>query len=294
MKTLETLALVLSCVSTAASWTTTNYWLTRTVTTNLKTPTVTSVAVFPTGAVSPTESKTSTSLFTSVGYTLKLTVFDLFLAPSAAVCTLSRLNCGPPVVTHTTGIITTTYWAPVPISNPSSCTETSFSYTAASTILLPSVWIRDAATQATQSENAQLVTTTVKTISTNMGGQEVTTTVCDVYLRSEGVFGVTYVAESTLLTECVNPRVYSCSSLSSALAAGAGIVGAQTTCVDPNLGYPPTGIAAAAGPGPTTDSSDPTKAAGAPSPTKSSGAEALGVSAIAVGGALAAVVGWLA
>ncbi|KAK3387895.1 hypothetical protein B0H63DRAFT_471117 [Podospora didyma] len=296
MRALAILPVLLTCVSTVAAWTTTNHWQTSLITTNPKTPTTRSVAVYPTGAASPYSTNTSTTLFTSVGYTLVLTVFDLFYSPSAAVCTLSRLSCGPPpVYKTTTGSITTTYWAPVPISAPASCTQTSFSYTAASTILLPDVWISDFATQATQSAHAALVTTTIKTISTNLGGQAVTTTVADVYLKADAVFGVTYIAEKTLLTECVNPRVHTCSLLSIASTGGAGIVPGSKTCEPTDLPYPP--ITAAAVVGGNGGGAGSTGAAGAPGPassTKSGGAGMTEVSPIVlVAGSLIALLAWI-
>jgi hypothetical protein len=135
-------------------------------------------------------------------------------------------------------------------------------------VLLPDAWISDAAEQATQSVEALLVTTYVTTLSTNMGGQAVTTTVCDVYLRSDAAFGVEYVAESTILTECMDPRDYFCRQFSSAISEGAGIVGTKTTCERTGQTYPPTAVA------------------GAASPTKSSGASDSGVPLMAWMGSL--------
>lgn len=278
MRLLRVFCAVLSCTSMVAAWTSTNHWQTSLLT-GYKTPTQTSISVFPTGSDSATSTTTSTSLFTSGGYTLLLTVYDLFYPPSAAVCTAGRAftTCGPtPALSRTTGTsITTRYWAPVRIANPTSCTKTSFGYTTASTVALPSAWIDGVAQQATQSVEALLVTTYVKTLSTNMGGQAVTTTVCDVYLRTDAILGGIYTAESTLLTECVDPRDYSCRQLSSALTAGAGIVGTKTTCDRTGQTYPPVAVAGAASP---TD--------GAPRPTSSSGASAWGPSSIVLWGSL--------
>src|SRR2546423_3710976 len=270
MKIFAILPMVLSRISTAAAWTTTDHWQTSLIT-GFKSMITNSIPVYPTGAVSATSTNTSTSLFTSLGYTLVLTAYDLFYAPSAAVCTLSGLEpCGPtPALSETSGSITTTYWAPVLIANPTSCTKTSFEYTTASTVLLPSAWISDAAQQATQSVEALQVTTYVSTLSINMGGQAVTTTVCDVYLRSEAASGISYVAESTILTECMDPRDYYCRQFSSAMSEGAGFVGStKTTCDRTGQTYPPTAVA------------------GAASPTKSSGASGLGFSLMALGGSL--------
>lgn len=270
MKTFTILPVLYSCIRTVAAWTTTNHWQTSVATGNPIT-TTTSIAIYPTGAVSATSTNTSTSLFTSGGYKLALTVFDLFYEPNVAVCTRSRLSpCGPtPNLSRTSDSITTTYWAPVLIANPTSCTKTSFAYTTASTVVLPSLWILDAAQQATQSVQALVVTTYISTLSTNLGGQAVTTTVCDVYLRGDAVLGVPYVAESIILTECVDPRDYRCRQLSSAIAAGAGITG-NPTCDRTEQAYPPTAVA------------------GAINPTKSSGASCFSPVALSVSMAVSA------
>lgn len=280
MKPFAIVPVLLSCICTAVAWTTTNYWQTSLVT-YYKPATTTSIAVWPTGAVSAISTNTSTSQFTSGGYTILLTVYDVFYAPSAAVCTRSGIkSCGPtPVLSRASGTITTSYWAPLLIANPRSCTKTSFEYTTASTVVLPSVWIDGIADQATQSVEALLVTTYVKTLSTNMGGQAVTTTVCDVYLRTDAVTGIPYLAESTILTECVDPRDYYCQAFSSAMTGGAGYVGTKTTCERSGQVYPPTVIAAGA-------SSTTTGAAGAAATSsKSSAARAFAFSPV-FGGSL--------
>ncbi|KAH8879088.1 hypothetical protein GQ53DRAFT_849853 [Thozetella sp. PMI_491] len=217
MKANALFIVVLSCAHIAATWSTTNHWQT-TLTTWNKQATASSISVYPIGSVSATSANISTSLFTSMSYTLVLTVHDLFYASDASVCTRNGLkSCGPTpaLSSKTSGAITTTYWTPVPISNPASCTKTSFDYTTASTILLPSPWITDVAEQATQSVHAVLVTTYVSTLGTNLGNQAVTTTVCDVYLRSEAASGDNYVAEASIASQCMDPRDYYCQALSS-------------------------------------------------------------------------------
>ncbi len=300
MKSFLLLPTVLSLLDTAAAWSSTNYWQTSLITSG-KTASTTSISVLPTGTDTATASTSSTTTFTSGGLTILLTVYDLFYRPSAAVCTPSRVltPCGPtPTLSRVTATtITTTYWAPVHLANPTSCTKTSFDYTTASTVALPSQWIPDIAQQATQSVEALLVTTYVKTLSINMGGQAVTTSVCDVYLRTDAVLAVIYTAESSLLRECVDPRDYACNQLTSALAQGAGVVGTKTTCERSGQTYPPVAAAAGGGSGSGSGSGSgnggagATGTAGAASPTKSSAAGAVGVPRAVVGGVMG-VVGW--
>ena len=45
-------------------------------------------------------------------------------------------------------------------------------------------------TQATESAEALAITTFVATMSTNLGGQAVTTSICEVYLKSDAIMGV--------------------------------------------------------------------------------------------------------
>ncbi|KAJ4118622.1 hypothetical protein NW765_017509 [Fusarium oxysporum] len=89
--------------------------------------------------------------------------------------------------------------------------------------------------QATDSSLVELVTTYVSTISTNLGGQAVTTSRCDVYFNAEAV-PVGYpdigIDGESLLSECVDPRRSHCTEDGENDAAtGAG------GCKGP---YPPT------------------------------------------------------
>lgn len=279
MKAFAVLPIVLSCVNTAAAWSKSNHWTTSLIT-GWGDPVTSTVEVTPTGAVSATSTATSTTSLVWVGadYTFEVTVYDLFYPATAEVC---RSKC--PTSSTTSNDITTTYWVPVQISNPTSCTKTSFDYTTVSTIRLPpTLQISDAAQQATQSVEALFVTTYVSTLSTNKGGQEVTTTVCDVYLRSDAVSGVSVdLFQSSILNECMDPRDYYCQQYSEAISL-ASLASTTTsphaTCEPSGQTYPPTAIAGAATGAATT---------GAASPTKSSGAGGLRVSPTEFGVSLA-------
>jgi hypothetical protein len=152
----------------------------------------------------------------AAGYTLQVTVTDLFYADNASgLCTTGIVAspCLPSTgATSTTDAsIKTTYFAPVAISNPASCTRTSFAYTTATPIFLLDVTtaLPNPAEQATQSAQALLVTTYVSTLSTNLGGQEVTASICEVYLREGAVAGIN--PDTKVQSECIDPRSYACS-----------------------------------------------------------------------------------
>lgn len=218
------IGLALLWVNAAAAWSLTNHWQT-TVHTRASTSFVTSsISVIPTGAATPVSSNISTTLVTDgVGggllpdqYTFEVTVTDLIYADDASgICTASRASCSPstsPTPTTTSSTITTNYYAPVAISNPASCTRTSFAYTTARSIRLHDVStdIPGFGEQATQPAHALLVTTYVSTLGTNLGGQDVTTSVCEVYLRDGAVAGGVG-PDTGAHFECVDPRVHACS-----------------------------------------------------------------------------------
>lgn len=236
-----------TCIGTAAAWGVTHHWRTLVVGNQTDAPT-TSIAVYPTGSAKATSTNTSTSLLIKGEYTYPLTIFDLFYPPSAAVCTLQSTGppCGPSALqtSSTNDAITTSYLAPVLIANPTSCTKTSFAYTVASSIDLPTPWVTDAAAQATKPELAALVATGVYTLRTNLGGQAVVQTICSVYLRSGVVLGVSAKAESTLLTECVDPRDLSCPTPTPDNRPDFGggrrvVTGPWITCAHVEEPYPP-------------------------------------------------------
>jgi hypothetical protein len=127
--------------------------------------------------------------------------------------------------------IQTNYYIPVTVSNPQTCTLTDFTYTDTVGIMLPSSLVP----RATESDLALLVTTYESTIRTNLGGQPVTTSICDVYFKSDAV-PVTVdgigIDPRGLLSECVDPREHMCNEPGqNSAATGSG------GCVGP---YPPT------------------------------------------------------
>lgn len=129
--------------------------------------------------------------------------------------------------------ISTNYYLPLTISNLPSCTQTEYTYTESVEVWLPSTLTA----QATDGSLAMFVTTYTSTISTNLGGQPVTATVCDVYLRGDAVPGAQEgFVDDYYLTECVDPRHSTCSGGQNTEATGSG------GC---NGMYPPTGAAQA-------------------------------------------------
>jgi len=217
-----------------------------------------SILVFPTsGTPTPISSNVSTTQYTTAAagpfmlsrHTYEVTVTDLFFAddaPGLCISTGFPRCTPPPTFFPTTSSITTNYWHPMVIANPSSCTLTTYAYTTRQTVdpeRLDSV-IPGAAAQATvtgDAGEAQLVTTWVSTKSTNLGGQAVTTTVCDVYLKDGAVGGVSPGYELEPMSQGVDPRVYSCSvTINNTPTATCEVTG-QT--------YPPTAESAQGGGG---------------------------------------------
>jgi hypothetical protein len=219
MTTISLLSLILMCVSTSVGWTRSDHWQIAVTTSRDGSVLTSSIAVYPTASVSATSTNTSTTLVSGSmldveALTYQVTVTDLFYPPGAPVC-LSNFfgTCGPTPTFAISGSITTNYYAPVVVSNPSSCTKTSFLYTTSQTIF-PEIMISsipDVIDQATGSAEALLVTTYVVTLSTNLGGQAVTTSVCDVYLKGDAVLGLVPYEEEYPLSQCVDPRAFSCS-----------------------------------------------------------------------------------
>ncbi|RYP20883.1 hypothetical protein DL765_002533 [Monosporascus sp. GIB2] len=213
------IGMLLLWVSTAAAWSRTDHWQTTVRSRGSTSPVTSSISVIPTGAATPISSKVSTTLVTegAVGgfpakyYTIEVTVTDLFYADTASGLCAQFASCSPTPTLRTSSSITTEYYAPVAISNPVSCTRTSFAYTTAKSIFLPDVSaaIPNFAEQATQSAQALLITTYVSTLSTNLGGQDVTTSICEVYFREGAVTGVD--ADTRAHSECVDPRIHDCS-----------------------------------------------------------------------------------
>jgi hypothetical protein len=218
--------LLLSGVTTAAAWSHTDHWQATTVVSHFIYRSTTifdtlSIPVIPTGAATPISSNVSTTLVTAFDghlgndYTFEVTVTDLFYAHDATgLCSPFLEVCRPSRTRPAPGIgetITTNYYVPVVISNPVSCTRTSFAYTTAKSLSpLPTVSsILEFDQQATQSAHALAVTTYVSTLGTNLADEYVTTTVCDVYLREGAVGGVG--PDTGVHSQCVDPRVQECS-----------------------------------------------------------------------------------
>ncbi|KAK4119281.1 hypothetical protein N657DRAFT_650396 [Parathielavia appendiculata] len=202
---------LLLLAGTAAAWSRTDHWQTAVQTRGFRSTsfTTSSISVVPTDAATPIASNISTSLMSG----FEVTVTDLFYASNASgLCTPPLEDCNPSTTPRTTtsSTITTKYYALVVISNPASCTRTSFAYTSARSLDRPSATdMPDFEEQATQSAHALAVTTYVSTLSTNLGGQDVTTSVCEVYLR-EGAL-VDIEPDDGVHFDCVDPRVYYCS-----------------------------------------------------------------------------------
>ncbi|KAJ5623933.1 hypothetical protein N7510_000242 [Penicillium lagena] len=116
--------------------------------------------------------------------------------------------------------ITTNYFAPYVISNPTSCTKTMFTYTDSIGVSLPN----ELMAQATDATAAMFVTTYISTVSTDLGGQAVTTTRCDVYLNAEAVpaHGYDLGSDGYFAEECVDPRRSTCSPGENQAATGSG------------------------------------------------------------------------
>lgn len=144
-----------------------------------------------------------------------ITVTTWYLAPDASACssTLYQTNCNPsPTLSLGTPAITTRYFVPLVVQNPSSCTKTSFSYTSSTTVN-PRNPPGSLYLQAAESAEAVFVTTYVVTLSTDLGGQPVTTTYVDAYLSSGAVLSLTPVDPiASYLSECVDPSSYLCSA----------------------------------------------------------------------------------
>lgn len=202
-----------------AGWTYTRYWVNTYE--YLGTSTFPySTRVYPGGYVSPTSTNLTTTTdalwVADEGYAYyPITITDYYIPATASFCA-QDFGCPTPAPVPQPANIVTRYFAPYTIAQPSTCTKTSFLYTASSVINptdLDPFWPGiDIAAQATQSDEAVLVTTYVVTLSTNLGGQVIVQTSCDVYL-SEGAavsLGPDPVAQS-YLDQCVDPRRYLCS-----------------------------------------------------------------------------------
>ncbi|KAL3484994.1 hypothetical protein BJX62DRAFT_229841 [Aspergillus germanicus] len=194
-----------------ASWAVTQHVIIRNITTDILPDYIVESTVYPTGSVSPT----STSIAVWTDY-LAATQNGLGRAVINVTTSYLILPTEPtnlpvlidPPTASATPSIETNYYIPVTVSNPKSCTLTDFTYTDTIGIRVPS----PLAPRATGSDLALLVTTYESTISTNLGGQPVTTSICDVYLKSGAipvVDGDLEVYGAGLLSEPRGPVVVS-------------------------------------------------------------------------------------
>ena len=220
------LGLVLLSIGVARAWDMTSYYNYSTEVFGGNPPTTLStiVPVVPTGPVTGTSTSIITTSFVDgANFTYAYTLTSLFLAPSASWCAFQGEGVGNvKICSGTTGLINpplptsnsldqTRYFVPVLITPPASCTMTSFSYTSSVQITpfeLPGSMITEITT-GTGGE-ALFITTYVEVISTDLGGQPITATVVEVFLKTDAVQGVTPIKEKQKLTQCVDPSVYYC------------------------------------------------------------------------------------
>lgn len=235
MATILFLSFLATCISTVAGWTYTGYYQTS-VREFVGSSSIENIQVYPTGPVTATRTTTSTTLFSYRHYlfgsatTYPITVTGLFLSPNASVCSgFLGVGCTPTSTTNPSPSIDTLFYAPIVVSAPSSCTKTSFLYTTSQAVYLNNLGqnpTTDLSQQATESAVAIFVTTYVYTLSTNLGGQPVTSTRCDVYLKEGAVLGLLPTRdEASYLEQCVDPRRYLCTSTSTVSNGGCSITG---------------------------------------------------------------------
>ncbi|KAH8880538.1 hypothetical protein GQ53DRAFT_774001 [Thozetella sp. PMI_491] len=253
MAILRSLVQSLLLANTAAAWSVTNYYnLSTTVDTFAHKTSTELISVTPTGSVSPISQNVSTTTtqdfgnqFALYGPTYTITVTNFFLAPDASWCVQfgdTKRACPTPTIPKpSSASVTTRYFAPILIEQPSSCTKTSFSYTSSQQVFPNNLQPSSLAAEATDSAQALFITTYVVTLSTDKGGQAATTSVVDVYLSSNAIDGLLPLSQSSLLNECVDPSSSLCST-SSPLAGDFG-------CGPQPITYPPTGAAANGGGG---------------------------------------------
>jgi hypothetical protein len=224
MATFRILGAVLLFVGLAEAWEMTSYY---NYSTEVFGGTVTLSAlidVVPTGPVTGTSSdvKTTTFLDPDYGFTYIYTLTSLFLEPTGSWCASQNRGYGnTKICTGTIGLLAppiptlnpllkTRYFAPILITQPSSCAKTSFSYTS-SIQIYPTELPGSMATEATIGGEAVFITTHIAVASTNLGGQIITATAIDVFLKSGALQGVTAVSQASYLSQCVDPSSFMCS-----------------------------------------------------------------------------------
>ncbi|KAK3313986.1 hypothetical protein B0H66DRAFT_630287 [Apodospora peruviana] len=294
MKPLSSLLPLLVFTSSAAAWTRVDHWQTKVMTTTSKKLYTSSIPVYPTVSDPPkpvSSNVSTTSYSTDAGgpfmlqsiHTYVVTVTDLFYADDAAdafcVSTGQFTPCTPtPTYTGPPGAVTsvvTNYWHPLVVANPDSCTLTSYAYTTAGEVnpQYLSRSVPDIEEQATGSDMCLTVSTWVSTKSTNLGGQAVTTTVVDVYLKDDTVENVSPGYELSAMSQCVDPRQHSCSIITALTPTEPCETAGQT--------YPPTVNAGETGANAGGGGAAPTGTgtAAGPSESKPGAAGVLGIKA---------------
>lgn len=235
------------------------------------------INVTPIGPVTAISTSVITTTFDDAddGVTFDYTLTSLFLEPTGSWCADPLVAYGnTKICTGTQGVppfpslgnnslVQTRYFVPVLITQPSSCTKTSFSYTS-SLMIYPEKLPGLMYTQATLSGEATFITTIVEVISTNLGGQAVTASVIEVYLNTDAVQSVKPSQQAKYLSECVDPSSFLCPAPTpTALSFG---------CGPQPITYPP--LAQAAGSSATQAASTAGSGTG-PKTTSKSGAEEL-------------------
>ncbi|KAF7170208.1 hypothetical protein CNMCM5623_002705 [Aspergillus felis] len=227
-----------------APWTTSDSWNGNITTTT---------TVCPTGSIAaPTSTSTSTGTTTidvfyennrigtlyetdKTSVTVSITNTYLYLPPHMPVTAAASLGFMKAFMCHAdrpqaTRGLETQYYAPVVISNPASCTLTGFLYTTVYSINLGPAQLL---AQGMSSPNVELVTAVTQAKSTDLGGQAIQTSYTAVYLNAQafGSAGLTiHPNEYSYLTECVDPRRYTCSS---------AILASPGGCPITEVPYPP-------------------------------------------------------
>jgi hypothetical protein len=235
MATTATLLLLCALASSAkASWTYTQYLSTTTITPGF-TPVAKTVTVWPTGTVSATSTNittiTTSNPILNQEVNLTATITSLWLAPDASACAYTGPNFVDSATcavsfTSVNSATSTGIYIPYTVTNPPSCSKTSFSYVTSTygptgyiqqeDVLYVGYIYRTFWNQITvtgSAGEALFVTTYVSTISTDLGGQPVTTTNEDIWMKTDAFPGLTAVgSEEYYLTQCVDPRRFLCNN----------------------------------------------------------------------------------
>lgn len=195
--------------------------------------------VFPTAPVTPISTATYVDQSQELavyqapgGVPINVTTKYLILPNTSLPLWTGQYAPTTSTIAHTN--IETNYYAPVTVSNPSTCTKTTFTYTDSISIFVPD----NLTPQATDPTVAAFVSSYVVTAGTDLGGQAITTTQCDVYLNSQAAPSIDPYPWDKYLDECVDPRHYICTSGGN--IAATGTAGCQGT-------YPPRDKSESAG-----------------------------------------------